>query len=97
MESEVQQARVDLAAALRLAARFDFSEGVCNHFSYQLPSEEERFLINPHGIHWSLMRAGDNMARDVHGNIRTFAGDYAAKHFEALKQVLDREDSGYRD
>jgi len=39
---------------------------------------------------------GDNMARDVHGNIRTFAADYAAKHFEALKQALSHEDPGYR-
>lgn len=40
---------------------------------------------------------GDNMARDVHDNIRSFAGDYAVKHFEVLKQVLDRDNPGYRD
>ena len=32
MADIVQQARIDLAAALRLAARFDLSEGVCNRF-----------------------------------------------------------------
>ena len=69
MASIVQQARIDLAAALRLAARFDFSEGVCNHFSYQLPGDEERFLINPHGIHWSLMRASDMLLVDGEGNV----------------------------
>lgn len=40
---------------------------------------------------------GDNMARDVHDNIRTVAADYAAKHFDALKQVLEREDPGFHD
>lgn len=69
MTNTVKQARIDLAAALRLAARHDFSEGVCNHFSYQLPGEEERFLINPHGIHWSLMRAGDMLLVDGEGNV----------------------------
>ncbi len=32
-------ARVDLAAAFRLAVRMDLHEGVCNHFSVMLPAE----------------------------------------------------------
>ena len=30
-------ARVDLAAAFRLAVRMDLHEGVCNHFTLMLP------------------------------------------------------------
>ena len=47
MADLTHEARIDLAAALRLAAHYDFSEGVCNHFSYQIPGNHERFLINP--------------------------------------------------
>ncbi len=69
MDEVIRHARIDLAAALRLAARYDFSEGVCNHFSYQIPGDDERFLINPHGIHWSLMRASDLLLIDGEGNV----------------------------
>jgi ribulose-5-phosphate 4-epimerase/fuculose-1-phosphate aldolase len=69
MADLIQQARIDLAAALRLAARYDYCEGVCNHFSYQIPGDAERFLINPHGTHWSLMRASDLLLTDGDGNV----------------------------
>lgn len=48
--------RRELAAALRLADKFGFSEGICNHFSVVVPGAEERYLINPYGVHWSEMR-----------------------------------------
>jgi ribulose-5-phosphate 4-epimerase/fuculose-1-phosphate aldolase len=46
-QSVLQQARVDLAVALRAAARFGLSEGVCNHFSLAAPGRDGLFLINP--------------------------------------------------
>ena len=48
-------AREDLAAALRLAACFGFHEGICNHFSFMVPGTDDRFLINPQGVHWREM------------------------------------------
>lgn len=49
--------REDLAASLRLAEHFDLHEGICNHFSYQVSGiedgQEELFLINAYGLHWS--------------------------------------------
>ncbi|MEM6999919.1 MAG: class II aldolase/adducin family protein [Pseudomonadota bacterium] len=57
-----QIAREDLAAALRLAERFGFNEGVCNHFSLQLP--DGRFLLSPHGIYWSQICASDILLVD---------------------------------
>lgn len=54
--------RADLAAALRLAAHFGFSEGICNHFSLQVA--DNRFLLNPHGIHWSRLKASDILLVD---------------------------------
>lgn len=54
---EARTPRSDLAAALRLAAHFGFHEGVCNHFSLQLP--DGSFLLSPHGKHWSLIEPAD--------------------------------------
>jgi ribulose-5-phosphate 4-epimerase/fuculose-1-phosphate aldolase len=61
------QARADLTAALRWASRLNFGEGVCNHFSMELPGEPGRFLINPQGLHWSEVTTGDLVIVDAHG------------------------------
>lgn len=59
--------KVDLAASLRWAVRMGFHEGICNHFSAVIPGEEDRFLINPHGYHWSEVRASDLVEVDADG------------------------------
>ena len=46
---DVQQARVDLAACFRAAARLGLHEGICNHLSAMLPGSDELFLVNPYG------------------------------------------------
>ena len=56
---DIVRLRLDLACALRWAARYGLHEGVCNHFSVRLPGEPERFLINPQGLHWAELTAGD--------------------------------------
>lgn len=65
----VGQLRIDLAAALRSAARLGLHEGVCNHFSVAVPGQEDRFLINPQGLHWSEVTAGDIVLSDGAGNV----------------------------
>lgn len=77
MENLIHQAKADLAAALRLAARFGFNEGVCNHFSFALPGMSDRYLLNPHGLHWSQMTAGDILLIDGEG--RTLEGKREAE------------------
>lgn len=62
---EIIEARIDLAAAFRLAARLDMHEGVCNHFSVMLPGR--RFLINPKGLHFSRITASSIILMDEHG------------------------------
>ncbi len=62
-----QRARTDLALALRAAAHFSLSEGVCNHFSVELPDGSGRFLLNPRGLLWSEVQADDIVMVDVHG------------------------------
>jgi ribulose-5-phosphate 4-epimerase/fuculose-1-phosphate aldolase len=60
-------ARLDLATALRCAARLGLGEGICNHFSLELPGHEGRFLINPQGLHWSEVTPADLVIVDAHG------------------------------
>ena len=65
----VIEARRDLAAAFRWAARLGFNEGTCNHFSLKVPGAEERYLLNPHGLHFSEIRASDLIMVDAEGKV----------------------------
>lgn len=65
----LQQARIDLAAALRWAFRLAFSEGVCNHFSLAAPGVPGRFLVNPQGVHWSEIVPSDIVLVDTEGKV----------------------------
>jgi ribulose-5-phosphate 4-epimerase/fuculose-1-phosphate aldolase len=65
----VTQARLDLTAALRMAARHGLNEGVCNHFSMAVPGREELFLVNPQGLHWSEITPNDLVMADGEGNV----------------------------
>ncbi len=65
--SPLDAGRIDLAAALRWAARLGLNEGVCNHFSLELAPD--RYLINPQGLHWGEVTAGDILLIDGGGNI----------------------------
>ena len=56
--SETQwQARVDLAAAHRLANMHGFNEGIFNHFTLRVPGTDDRYYQIPFGLHWSEVTA----------------------------------------
>src|SRR4051812_22040420 len=55
----VHQLRADLALALRAAAHHGLAEGICNHFSVELPDGSNRFLLNPRGLLWREVQADD--------------------------------------
>ena len=61
------QARIDLAAALRTASRMGLGEGICNHFSVEVPDRPGHFLINPQGLHWSEVTPADLVMVDAEG------------------------------
>lgn len=63
----VRALRADLALALRAAAHHGLGEGVCNHFSIELPDASGRFLLNPRGLLWSEVRADDIVLVDAAG------------------------------
>lgn len=77
----VRQARIDLAAALRLAVRCGFHEGIDNHFSLAVPGESNRFLLNPWGLHWDEVRASDLLVVDAAGKLVSGAVEPEATAF----------------
>jgi ribulose-5-phosphate 4-epimerase/fuculose-1-phosphate aldolase len=77
-ELDVAAARVDLAAAFRLAVRFDLHEGVCNHFSFMMPGQMRdgvRFLLNRYGLHWSEVTASNLLMLDAEGRVLQGEGE----------------------
>jgi len=73
----VRSLREDLALALRAAAHHGLAEGVCNHFSIELPDRSGRFLLNPRGLLWSEV-GGDDIVM-VDGDGRVLAGRHAVE------------------
>ena len=59
------QARIDLAAAFRWAARLDMHEAIANHFSVAVSANGKRFLLNPPGRHFSRLRASELLLLDA--------------------------------
>jgi len=62
------QAKIDLAAAHRLAVLHELDEGIDNHFTVTVPASDDRYLILPFGLHWSEARASDMIVFDEAGN-----------------------------
>jgi ribulose-5-phosphate 4-epimerase/fuculose-1-phosphate aldolase len=63
----VRRLRADLSLALRAAAHHGLAEGICNHFSVELPDRSGRFLLNPRGLLWKEVQGGDIVMVDGHG------------------------------
>lgn len=66
-DAQVRRLCADLAVALRAAARHGLAEGICNHFSIELPDGSGRFLLNPQGLLWSEVAADDIVLVDCDG------------------------------
>jgi len=71
----VTQAKIDLAAAHRLAVLHDLEEGINNHFTVTVPGYEDRYLILPFGRHWSEARASDMIVFNEAGTTLEGEGD----------------------
>lgn len=70
---EIWQARIDLAACLRTAARLGLEEGICNHFSAVVPGHPDLFLVNKLGWAFQEATASSLLICDFDGNV--IAGD----------------------
>lgn len=77
----VQQARIDLAACFRMAARLGLQEGICNHFSAVLPGSSELFLVNPYGLAFEEITASSLLVCDFEGHVLAGSGKPEATAF----------------
>ena len=66
---DVWQARVDLAACFRAAARLGLHEGICNHLSAMVPGRDDLFLVNPYGYGFAEITASRLLICDFHGRV----------------------------
>src|SRR5437660_5803677 len=74
--AEEWQARVDLAAAHRLAYMHGFSEGIFNHPTTVVPGRSDRYYQIPFGMHWSEVTASSFMEVGIDdGLVKSGAGD----------------------
>ena len=70
------QARIDLAAAHRLAVMHGFHEGIFNHLTLAVPGRSDRYYQIPFGMHWSEVKASSFMEVGINdGKVKRGAGD----------------------
>ncbi|PZQ47300.1 MAG: aldolase [Rhodovulum sulfidophilum] len=84
---EIREARRDLAACLRMAARLGLQEGICNHFSAVVPGHRDLFLVNPYGLAFEEVRAADLVICDFEGNVLAGEGAPEATAFHIHAQL----------
>lgn len=80
-DDAIRQARIDLAACFRMAARLGYQEGICNHFSALVPGRDDLFLVNPYGLAFEEITASSLLICDFHGNVLAGEGKPEATAF----------------
>jgi ribulose-5-phosphate 4-epimerase/fuculose-1-phosphate aldolase len=76
------QARIDLAAAHRLAVMHGFHEGIFNHLTLAVPGRSDRYYQIPFGMHWSEVKASSFMEVGIDdGKVKRGAGDVERSAF----------------
>jgi ribulose-5-phosphate 4-epimerase/fuculose-1-phosphate aldolase len=74
--AEDWEARVDLAAAHRLAVIHGLHEGIFNHLTRVVPDNSERYYQIPFGMHWSEVKASSFMEVGIDdGELKRGAGE----------------------
>ncbi len=69
IEEERLYRKQRLTAALRLFAKFGFSEGVAGHITARDPEWPDRFWVNPFGMHFAHIRVSDLVLVNEHGEV----------------------------
>ena len=67
--AEEWEARLDLAAAYRLGARFGWHDMLGNHFSLRVPGTTDQYLLNPLGLFFEEITASSLVKMDTKGNM----------------------------
>ncbi|MDB5412330.1 MAG: hypothetical protein JWR10_665 [Rubritepida sp.] len=65
----IRQARIDLAACFRMAAKLGLQEGICNHFSCVVPGHDDLMMVNPYGYGFAEVTASNLVICDFQGRV----------------------------
>jgi ribulose-5-phosphate 4-epimerase/fuculose-1-phosphate aldolase len=68
MSESEWKTRQELAACYRVFAMLGWDESIYNHITVKVPDEEDAFLINPFGLHFSEVKASNLVKIDIDGN-----------------------------
>ena len=68
VSAEEWQARVDLAAAYRLVALYNWDDLIFTHISARVPGAEHHFLLNPYGMMFDEVTASSLVKVDLDGS-----------------------------
>lgn len=68
-QEERQHRKRCLAAAFRIFADFDYSEGLAGHITARDPEHPDLFWVNPFGVHFGLIRVSDLVLIDAKGRV----------------------------
>jgi ribulose-5-phosphate 4-epimerase/fuculose-1-phosphate aldolase len=82
---ENRRVRIELAAAYRLAVRFDLHEGISNHFTARAG---ENFLVIPHGLHFREVTASRLLLVDSQGTVQKGKGEVEPSAFFIHSRIL---------
>jgi ribulose-5-phosphate 4-epimerase/fuculose-1-phosphate aldolase len=80
-------ARQELAACYRIFAHFKWDELIFNHITVKVPGEDDAFLINPYGLHFSEICASTLVKIDSEGN-KLAASDYGVNRAGFVQHAL---------
>jgi ribulose-5-phosphate 4-epimerase/fuculose-1-phosphate aldolase len=69
VSAEEWQARVELAACYRLAAKYGWTDLIYTHISARVPGPQEHFLLNPFGYMFDEVCASTLVKVDLDGNL----------------------------
>jgi ribulose-5-phosphate 4-epimerase/fuculose-1-phosphate aldolase len=69
VEEERGYRKEQLAAGFRIFGRLGFSEGVAGHITVRDPEHPDRFWVNPFGMNFSMIKAGDLILVDHEGTV----------------------------
>lgn len=82
-----RRARIELAAAYRIAALEGMDDGVFNHFSLAVPGEEGHFLLKPFGPMFDEATASGLIKIDLDGKIVAGEGEWEPTAFHIHSRV----------
>lgn len=68
-ETEVLEARRELAACYRLVHHFGMTDTIYNHISLRVPGRHDQFYINAFGLMYDEITASNLVTIDIDGNV----------------------------